>query len=172
LPIIANPPPGNGMLGCGESSRAGTSEKIRAPHQQLHFSHPRPLSISSCASPRPEDSCDPISAQFILLPMMSSVNRAPSRALLSHLRRSPFSAPSPCLRILASRQIRCESKDSNPAGDGRSFKGQLYESTAARLARERTERARFSRDRKEPSGARNAALTFGTFHTLSPGPNC
>lgn len=104
--------------------------------------------------------CKPIAAQSVHTPTMPFSTRAPSRALLSHLRRSPLS-PSPCLRSLASRQIRCESTEQKPAGEGRSFKGQLYESTAARLARERTERTRFSRDRKEPSGARNIALTFG-----------
>jgi D-lactate dehydrogenase (cytochrome) len=46
-------------------------------------------------------------------------------------------------------------------GDGRSFKGQLYESASVRLAREREERQRFSRERNEGAGGRNMALTFG-----------
>jgi hypothetical protein len=121
-----------------------------------------------CLAPsRQEASCNLIRAQFILSSAMSFPKRAPSRALLSHLCRSPIPAPSPCLRSIASRQIRHESTENKPAGEGRSFKGQLYESTAARLARERVERARFSRDRKEPSGARNIALTFGTLCNIT-----
>ncbi len=51
-----------------------------------------------------------------------------------------------------------------PAGDGRSFKGQLYDSASVRLAREREERQRFSRERNEGVGGRNMALTFGMLH--------
>ncbi len=118
------------------------------------------------ASSHQEGPCNHIKSQSMLSPAMSFPKRAPSRALLSHLCRSPLSTPSPCLRVLASRHIRHESTGNKPAGEGRSFKGQLYESTAARLAKERVERARFSRDRKEPSGARNVALTFGTLRTI------
>ena len=122
-----------------------------------------PFLVCFGASSGPRGSYESFSADLVPVPTMSFSTRAPSRALLSHLRRSPLS-PSPCLRSLASRQIRCESTEQKHPGEGRSFKGQLYESTAARLARERTERARFSRDRKEPSGARNIALTFGTLY--------
>jgi len=97
---------------------------------------------------------------------MSFSKRAPSRALLSHLRKSPFSPPSPCLRSIAYRQLRCESTENRPVGEGRSFKGQLYESTSARLAREQAERNRFSRERQEGSGGRNMALTFGGLCTI------
>ena len=41
------------------------------------------------------------------------------------------------------------------------FKGQLYESTAQRLQRERVEQRRFAKERGESSGGRNAAVTFG-----------
>lgn len=44
---------------------------------------------------------------------------------------------------------------------GPDFRGQLYESTAQRLQRERTEQARFAKERGESSGGRNTAITFG-----------
>lgn len=51
------------------------------------------------------------------------------------------------------------------SGQEKSFKGQLYESTSARLARERVERERFSRERSGGTGrsgtGRNSAITFG-----------
>jgi D-lactate dehydrogenase (cytochrome) len=43
----------------------------------------------------------------------------------------------------------------------RSFKGQLYESVAQRLARERAEQRRFAEARGESGGGRMAAMTFG-----------
>jgi D-lactate dehydrogenase (cytochrome) len=89
---------------------------------------------------------------------MSFAKRAPSRALLSHFCASPVP---PYLRTAASRQIRWESTEKKPAELGRSFKGQLYESTSARLEKERNERARFARERNEGAGGRNMALTFG-----------
>ena len=62
-------------------------------------------------------------------------------------------------------QVRCESTEKKPSGpgetQGRTFKGQLYESAAARLERERAEQARFSKQRNEGAGGRNSALTFG-----------
>lgn len=52
---------------------------------------------------------------------------------------------------------------------GRSFKGQLYESTGARLVKERADRERFAKERNESAGGRTGALTFGM---VSPGPSC
>ncbi|RAL61792.1 hypothetical protein DID88_002855 [Monilinia fructigena] len=49
--------------------------------------------------------------------------------------------------------------EQNP-GEGRSFKGQLYESTQARLIKERAEREQYSKNRNESSGGKNSALTF------------
>lgn len=87
--------------------------------------------------------------------------RAPSRALLSALRTS--SNPTPCFRA-TTRQIRWESTDPKPPpGEGRSFKGQIYESVASRLQREREEQARFIKERDEGSGPRNIATTVGRF---------
>ena len=43
----------------------------------------------------------------------------------------------------------------------RSFKGQLYESVASRLERERAEQRRFAKERGESSAGGNAAKTFG-----------
>lgn len=86
----------------------------------------------------------------------------PSRALLTTLRNSArASRATPCLRI-AGRQLRWESTEQKPPGEGKSFKGQLYESTAIRLERERREQARFSKARNEGAGGRNMALSFGT----------
>jgi len=45
--------------------------------------------------------------------------------------------------------------------EGRSFKGQLYESTAQRLQRERAEQARFAKQRELGSGGKSASLLFG-----------
>jgi len=91
---------------------------------------------------------------------MSFFKVAPSRAITRSLRRTTI-APS-CLQASPRIQCRLESTNKSPAEQGSSFKGQLYESTAARLQREREERERFSRERDEGSGGRNAALTFGT----------
>lgn len=97
-------------------------------------------------------------------------SRAPSRALLATLRQNASIAP--ILRARpACRQIRCESTQKNPAPNeegGKSFKGQLYESAAVRLERERAERARFSRERNEGAGGRNTALTFGISIVCDP----
>ncbi|CZR69824.1 probable D-lactate dehydrogenase (cytochrome) [Phialocephala subalpina] len=91
-----------------------------------------------------------------------TIPQAPSRALLSALRNSSSRASTskvPCLRTTG-RQLRWESTEQRPAGEGKSFKGQLYESTAVRLARERQEQERFSKVRNEGSGGKNAALSF------------
>lgn len=96
------------------------------------------------------------------------ISQAPSRALLSALRNSSSRASQakvPCLRTAGS-QLRWESTEQRPAGEGKSFKGQLYESTAVRLARERQEQERFSKARNEGGGGRNAALSFGTPFSL------
>ncbi|CZT08399.1 probable D-lactate dehydrogenase (cytochrome) [Rhynchosporium agropyri] len=89
--------------------------------------------------------------------------RAPSRALQATIRKS--SASSPCLQTTARyTQVRWESTEKKPAAPGeslgRTFKGQLYESAAGRLERERAEQARFSKQRNEGAGGRNSALTF------------
>ena len=46
------------------------------------------------------------------------------------------------------------------AEEGRSFRGQLYESTQRRLEKEREEQRRFARERGEAGGGRNAAILF------------
>lgn len=97
-------------------------------------------------------------------PAMSLSHRAPSKALLAALRRSAL--PSPCLRVTAASQVRFESTENKPAQpqqDGKSFRGQLYNSTAMRLQREKADRERFSQARNESSGGRSLALTFGMF---------
>ncbi|KAF7864013.1 hypothetical protein EAF04_006978 [Stromatinia cepivora] len=88
---------------------------------------------------------------------MSFSRRAPSSALLSSLRASS-SRSQFCLRSPATR-LRYASTEQNP-GEGRSFKGQLYESTQARLIKERAEREQYSKNRNESSGGKNSALTF------------
>src|SRR5690348_12836809 len=95
---------------------------------------------------------------------------APSRALLSALRRP---CTSPYLQRTSIRtsdigvigQQRWESTEGHPQprGDGKSFRGQLYSSTAMRLQREKAERERFSNQRNEKSGGKSLALTFGMF---------
>jgi len=104
----------------------------------------------------------------ITLRAMTFPRRAPSRALLSQLRGSPCLRTT-ALRSAASRQIRCESDKKGPLEpnigglSGKSFKGQLYESTATRLAKERLEQERFSKSRDEGNGPRNMYVTFGMF---------
>ncbi|KAG4035137.1 hypothetical protein MFRU_002g04810 [Monilinia fructicola] len=88
---------------------------------------------------------------------MSFPRRVPSAALLSSLRASS-SQTRFCLRSSATR-VRYASTEQNP-GEGRSFKGQLYESTQARLIKERAEREQYSKNRNESSGGKNSALTF------------
>ncbi|KAI9744596.1 MAG: D-lactate ferricytochrome c oxidoreductase [Claussenomyces sp. TS43310] len=85
---------------------------------------------------------------------------APSRAL-QRLQRSAI-APAG-LNGATCRQLRSESTSKAPTEEGRSFKGQLYDSTAARAQREREERIRFAKERKESSGGRNWAVTFVIF---------
>lgn len=89
---------------------------------------------------------------------------APSRALLSALtrRNAAAAAAAPTLRGAATSQRRWESTEQRqPEQHGRSFKGQLYESTTARLQKEREDRKRFAKQRNESAGGRNAAMTFG-----------
>ena len=64
------------------------------------------------------------------------------------------------LRTLSLTQYRQQPNNEDDV-EKRSFKGQLYDSTAARTQRERQERQRFSRERGEASGGRNSAITFG-----------
>jgi D-lactate dehydrogenase (cytochrome) len=85
--------------------------------------------------------------------------QAPSAALLASLRASPSLSPF-CLRA-GSTRFRYLSTEQKPE-EGKSFKGQLYESTQVRVERERAERARYSKNRNEASGGRAPALTFGT----------
>lgn len=90
---------------------------------------------------------------------------APSKALLSALARRNGA---PTLRRVTFSQRRWESTEQKqPEENERSFKGQLYESTAARLERERAERQRFAKLRNESAGGRNAAITFGTHVAIS-----
>ncbi|TVY71169.1 D-lactate dehydrogenase [cytochrome] [Lachnellula suecica] len=88
--------------------------------------------------------------------MSLSTRRAPSKALLASLRKS---TAAPCLRT--TQQIRWESIEQKPPPqDGKSFRGQLYNSTAMRLQREKADRERFSKARNESAGGRSLALTF------------
>ncbi|TVY24156.1 D-lactate dehydrogenase [cytochrome], mitochondrial [Lachnellula hyalina] len=90
---------------------------------------------------------------------MSLTCRAPSRALLASQGRSTVQTS--CLRIASVRQRRCESTEQKkPPQDGKSFRGQLYNSTAMRLQREKADRERFTQARNESSGGRNSALSF------------
>jgi D-lactate dehydrogenase (cytochrome) len=84
---------------------------------------------------------------------------APSRAFLSALSRT---VAAPTLRPAAASQRRWESTTEKQPAQERSFKGQLYESTSARLQKEREDQQRFAKQRNEGANGRNAALTFGT----------
>lgn len=72
-----------------------------------------------------------------------------------------------CLqRVLARQRRRWQSTDNkNETRESRSFKGQLYDSAAERLQRERVERMRFAKERPERLGAWSMAMSFSAFPT-------
>ena len=88
----------------------------------------------------------------------------PSKALLRSLQLAPTSS-SQCMRTVfrqSRRKIhtsRCylEEQDSEPR---KSFRGQLYESTAQRLKRQRDEEALFRSNKPTTAFARNGAIAF------------
>ncbi|KAI9842062.1 MAG: D-lactate ferricytochrome c oxidoreductase [Sclerophora amabilis] len=88
--------------------------------------------------------------------------RSPLLRLLSEGRNHTLVRPAQtCLVrpfVFSRRTARCLStnRDEQP----KSFKGQLHESIAQRLQRERAEQQRFANERGESSGGRNAAITF------------
>jgi D-lactate dehydrogenase (cytochrome) len=90
---------------------------------------------------------------------MALIKTAPAQAILRRL--GGATAAASCFQHSPQIQIRCESSSQTPSDQPKSFKGQLYESTAARTEREREERRRFARERGEGAGGRNAAMTFG-----------
>ena len=97
---------------------------------------------------------------------MSLSKFARPRAVLAGL------ATAPSLQCFAGRQIRWESTEQKAPtpeeAGGRSFKGQLYESTSTRLQKERIERARHAKERDEGASGRNWSFTFGTSSPFSP----
>ena len=89
-----------------------------------------------------------------------STHRCPSLALLRSLKRAPQISQR-CNCQISSAQRRAFRTARALKEEQRSFKGQLYESTAQRLQRERVEQARFAKLRGEGGAGRNAAATFG-----------
>jgi len=158
---------------CGESSipkkvvrvhRAGAlnTEPLRLHHTSLSSWMPAHLQSSSV-----------LHSRITELSRMSFLRRAPSAALLSSLRTSPSRL---CLRSVVSRQIRYESTEpppqKRPELDGRSFKGQLYESVSTRLQKERLDKDRWNQQRNEAGGGRNFAITFGIVQSVLPTAMC
>ncbi len=90
---------------------------------------------------------------------ISGNNLCPSVALLKSFRQVPVSQQ--CLRQIPIGSRRAIHSSRRLCEEKRDFKGQLYESTAQRLQRERAEQRRFAKERGESSGGRNAAITFG-----------
>ncbi|KAG9249288.1 glycolate oxidase [Calycina marina] len=90
---------------------------------------------------------------------MSLRGRAPAKAVVAL--RATVPRRNKCISL---RQIRCQSTEKTPtppqSGKGPSFQGQLYQSTGARLVKERAERARFAAQRPEGVAVRNWSLTF------------
>ncbi|KAI9705910.1 MAG: D-lactate ferricytochrome c oxidoreductase [Candelina mexicana] len=86
----------------------------------------------------------------------------PSSSLLRALRES--ATPLRCIRRKSPLSInpRAPQRLHSTAKDDakKSFRGQLYESTAQRIERERAEQRRFAQRRGESSGGRYAAITF------------
>ena len=91
---------------------------------------------------------------------MSTSKLCPSIALLRSLGRVSH-PPSQCVQQVSLRFERAFHKSRSLRREEKSFKGQLYESTAQRLERERAEQRRFAKERGESSGGRTAATTFG-----------
>ncbi|MCJ1480529.1 D-lactate ferricytochrome c oxidoreductase [Schaereria dolodes] len=90
---------------------------------------------------------------------MSTSKLCPSIALLRSLGRVSH-PPSQCVQQVSLRFERAFHKSRSLRREEKSFKGQLYESTAQRLERERAEQRRFAKERGESSGGRTAATTF------------
>ncbi len=94
----------------------------------------------------------------------------PSSSLLRALRESSISFQ--CVRKASPSSIRPRKPErlysTTKEKVERSFQGQLYESTAQRLERDRAEQRRFAQQRGESSGGRNSAITFGDY---AQGPN-
>lgn len=89
-----------------------------------------------------------------------------ARASIGALRNLPRTSIKALEPIRLARPIQCRWESTKPpttpAEQSRSFKGQLYDSTAERLQREREEQKKFARDRNESAGGSKAAMTFGT----------
>ncbi|PGH10171.1 glycolate oxidase, subunit GlcD [Helicocarpus griseus UAMH5409] len=75
-------------------------------------------------------------------------------------RQTPISTTHPALPQCLRLQSRRFGATSRCTQEKPSFKGQLYESTQQRLARERAEQAKYARSQQTSSGARAFALTF------------
>ncbi|MCJ1379227.1 D-lactate ferricytochrome c oxidoreductase [Xylographa soralifera] len=89
---------------------------------------------------------------------MANSKICPSMALLRSLQPSVAHHPS---ALLAPFRLRRHFHKLGAARqEQRSFKGQLYESVASRLERERAEQRRFAKERGESSAGGNAAKTF------------
>ncbi|KAI4246636.1 MAG: hypothetical protein L6R42_009850, partial [Xanthoria sp. 1 TBL-2021] len=83
----------------------------------------------------------------------------PSVALLRTFSR--LSSPPQCLRKTALRHQRALHASRILAKERQSFHGQLYESTAERVKKERAEQERFAEARGENTKGRSAAITAG-----------
>ncbi|KAL9000192.1 MAG: hypothetical protein Q9169_001094 [Polycauliona sp. 2 TL-2023] len=88
---------------------------------------------------------------------MASKPFCPSVALLRSLER--VSSSPQCLRQTALRQQRAFHASRILAKDPQTFHGQLYESTAERVKKERAEQQRFAEARGESNKGRNGAVT-------------
>lgn len=101
-------------------------------------------------------------ARFTLLTMeMARTKGCPSIFLSRSLRHALNLQPS----IRQTPRYKREIHVSKPRSEQqKSFKGQLFESTTQRLARERAEQQRFAKERGESHSGRNFATTFGLFY--------
>ncbi|MCJ1473920.1 D-lactate ferricytochrome c oxidoreductase [Lambiella insularis] len=96
---------------------------------------------------------------------MANANICPSMALLRSLRSAAAHPPRPLVGSLRSKR---KFHKLGPAFDEqRSFRGQLYESVAARLERERAEQRRFARERGENSRGGTAVRIFALLATAA-----
>jgi hypothetical protein len=140
---------------CGEAS----SVKVGAPTSRNLINNVHHLSIPPNTLPIPWKPPEAFQCQCRIMNTMPFPKRSPSRALLNTLLILPSKAPG--FRIATYRQTRFESTKPPTPEEGRSFKGQLYESTSNRLQKERIERARFAKERNEGASGRNWSITFG-----------
>ncbi|KAA6414782.1 MAG: D-lactate dehydrogenase (cytochrome) [Lasallia pustulata] len=90
---------------------------------------------------------------------MSSAKLGPIPSVLRRARQTSYPSQQ-CMKRARVCERRSLHVSRSLKGEQKSFRGQLYESTAQRIQRERAEQQRFAKDREESSTSRAFATTF------------